>query len=132
MYYAGEFTYENFMHDASCVEGCCETFWAGFFPGIPLMWLGFSYFFVFSLYYFAWIPMVSTMLLSDFDCDDGACIEKGMVFASIISIDIIVCIYAAMYTYWRYTSGLIIATLAVVCLWATFSSSLWPHERLYS
>ena len=72
--------------------------------------------------------MVSAMLWSDdaLECD-GVCALGGLVFGLIISIDIIVCIYAAMYTYWRHTSGLVLATLAVICLWATFSSALWPH-----
>ena len=120
------------MTNDSC-KNCCCSFWIGHFLGFLFMYGGLFLFFMFSLWYFDWIPMVSAMLWSDdaLECD-GVCALGGLVFGLIISIDIIVCIYAAMYIYWRYTSGLIIATLAVVCLWATFSSSLWPHERLYS
>ena len=59
--------------------------------------------------------------------DDDGCAGSAMILAPIFSVVILVCIYAAMYTYWRYTSGLVLATLAVICLWATFTSSLWAQ-----
>ena len=119
------------MTDDAC-KNCCYSFLFGHILGFLFLYGGLFLFSTFSLIYLDWIPMVSAMLWSDGLSCVAVCPLGGFVFGFVIATDIILCIYAALYTYWRYTSGLFLATLAVICCWVTFSSSLWPHERLYS
>ena len=51
------------------------------------------------------------------------------LFTLHITVDAILCTYAFMYTYWRYTSGLPLAIIALVCCWATFTHSIgWGRQ----
>ena len=133
-YQDGEHTVEQLLGD-STYKNSCKTFWL-FILSFFLMYVGFWFILNPFIFLLDWVPMVRYLNYwidrNKFEIDDEMSLGNlswwGLPslwqFTLAITVDACLCTYAVMHSYWRYTEGLPLAIIALICCWATFTGSI--------